>query len=117
MDADDDGGSDHYMVEAYQQTITNIVALALDTHMPDYEVPALLLLLLDCCSSLAPPLRLAGPRFLSRGLSRALSLSLSRTLGRVHVWTFALCFAHARTHTRAHTHTLLRSLSLARSVR
>lgn len=34
---DDEGGSDHYMIDTYQKTICNVVALALDMHMPDYD--------------------------------------------------------------------------------
>jgi len=33
----DDGGGDHYMTMENQRKITNIVALALDMHMPDYD--------------------------------------------------------------------------------
>ena len=36
QDADDDDG-DHYMTEDNQYMITNIVALAMDMHMPDYQ--------------------------------------------------------------------------------
>jgi hypothetical protein len=35
QDANDDDG-DHYMTDENQRMITNIVALAMDTHMPDY---------------------------------------------------------------------------------
>mmetsp|Transcript_44745 Transcript_44745/g.70052 ORF Transcript_44745/g.70052 Transcript_44745/m.70052 type:complete len:126 (+) Transcript_44745:207-584(+) len=37
QDAGDDGESNHYMTVEYQKKITNICALALDMHMPDYE--------------------------------------------------------------------------------
>uniref|UniRef100_A0A6U5CP30 Ubiquitin-like domain-containing protein n=2 Tax=Hemiselmis andersenii TaxID=464988 RepID=A0A6U5CP30_HEMAN len=33
---EDDGDGDHYMTEDNQRMITNIVALAMDTHMPDH---------------------------------------------------------------------------------
>ena len=36
QDATDEGG-DHYMVQDYQRKITNVVALALDMNMPDYD--------------------------------------------------------------------------------